>query len=139
MTQIIDVARPPLNLYEASRVTLDTAGVWVNVFAPPRWRVPPTPIDPEIISDTAALISNAFVCNLGATPSVVSVRTLNNGDAFFILLSGQVASATNLALNMRRSIVVSGETLQAQLVSGPSVVFHTSFILNTRERVQVIE
>ena len=138
MTQVIDVTRPPLNLYEASRVTLSTFGVWVPIFAPPRWRVPPTPIDPELISDTAALISNAFICNLGSSPSIISVRTTDGVDEFPIVLSAGVLAATNLSLNMRRAIVVSGEEVQAQLIAGPSVAVHMSFILNTRERVQVI-
>lgn len=138
MTQIIDVTRPPLNLYEASRVILDTVGPFVPIFAPPRWRVPATALDPEFISDTAALISNAFICNLGSAPSIISVRVDDGVDTFPIVLSAGVLAATNLSLNMRRSIVASGETVEATLIAGPPVAVHMSFILNTRERVQVV-
>jgi hypothetical protein len=139
MSDVITVTRPPLNLYESVRLELSNTGVWTPVYSPVFWKVLATPIDPETVDSTAALISNAYVCPLGLSNSVVSVRVFDGVSANFpVILNASVSPGSNLPLNLRRAIIKSGEELQALLVSGPPVTFNVSFILNTKERLEEV-
>ena len=141
MTETLDVQRAPLNLFEAARVTLPSTGAWVDVYAPPRYREPPPiPGGDTLTYETTSTVTSAYVCNLGDDPAVVSVRINDGTNQFLVVNLAAIAAAPaiNTTLNMLSSIIKSGETLQARVVSGPSCAMHVSFSQRTEELIEEV-
>lgn len=138
MTQTIDVIKAPLDSLSAARKILPQGGEWVDVLAPPRYRELATPVRPEQTYQTSATVTNAYVCNLGNAPSVVSLRTMEGDTSFFVLNAATIQPSpdTNTPLNMLSSIIKSGEILQARVVSGPACALHVSFMQRTEELIE---
>jgi len=137
MAVIITTPRPPLNLFEVTRVNITEE--WTTVYETPVYRVPANGPTPTYDIDAAAIMTGVIVANTSPILTSVSVRILDtNGDPFSLLTDIQIPVGDYILLDMDRQVLKTDETLQLQCATSTTATVHFSFILNQRETFEVV-
>jgi hypothetical protein len=137
MAIIITTPRPPLNLFEVSRVEVLSA--WTTIYEVPYYFIPVNGPNPARTLEAAAIMTGVLITPLVDTNAYISMRVLDaNSQSWPIANDLFVPKNDFLAVSLDRQILRSGERLQMQVEAGQSAFAHFSFILNQREEFTVI-
>lgn len=140
MTQTIDVTQAPLGIYESARVVVPSNSTWTDIYSPPRYQTPETPIEPSRIEQTAAIVSGAYCCHDGTGDATLDIRISDDNGDWLVVTDMAVAEDTLVGLPIAKTVVESrvAATLQARVTAGPPVVLHVSFVRQTQERIEEV-
>lgn len=137
MSVIITTPRPPLNLFDVVRLTVDDTGVLL--YSVPTYRIPADGPNPQRDVEAAAILTSLIIANTSAGASTVSVWVLDkNSTQFFLAVALPVAQDGYLRVEVDKQILQSGEEIYVEMAAGDTAEAHLSFVLNQREEFTVI-
>lgn len=134
---VIVTQRPPLNLFDVVRITVDDTAT--EIYEVPSYEIPAEGPTPKRDIDAAAILTNMIVTNTsgGAAAVTVWIRDEDNTQ-FFIAQSLAVAQDGYIKIDLDKQIMQSREKMFVQMNAGNTAVVHLSFVLNQREEFTVI-
>ncbi len=133
----ITTPRPPLNLFEVVRQSLDPE--WATVYDVPDYLIPAEGPNPARSVAAAAIMTGVLITPTSEAAVRVSIRVLALNNTPWLLLDRAFApSGDVLSIGLDRQVLKSGERLQMKVEAGEAAVAHFSFILNQREEFTVI-
>jgi hypothetical protein len=136
MTTII-TPKPPLNLFEARRVTV--TDTWTTIYEVPDYRIPARGPDPQRDIQAAAILTSLLVSNTSSGVAKVSVRVKDTeGNFYFIIVEKSIAKDFYEKVEVDKQVLQSTETIEIQMDAGNTAEAHLSFILNQREEFTVL-
>ena len=129
--------RPPLNLFEVVRITVDDT--YTTVYETPIYEIPASGPNPARFVDAAAIFTSLIISNTSAGAATFSIQILDvNSVAFSVAVDQNVSAGDFVSVNMDRQILMTNETLQVKMNTGNTSEVHFSFVLNQREEFTVI-
>ena len=136
---IITTPRPPLNLFDVVRVSVDDTSGGTLIYEVPTYRIPAEGPNPQRDVQAAAILTNMIVANTSAGAASVSIWALDkNGDQFFLAVDLAVAQDNYIKVDLDKQILQSEEQLIVQAGAGNTVEVHLSFVLNQREEFTIV-
>ena len=139
---IITTPKPPLNLYEVVRVTVDDTSGGTLVYEVPTYRIPASGPTPQRDVDTAAILMSVLAADSGGASAPLSLRmwveTDGGSDTYEVVLGQDVDAGGFAVVPINQMILVSGEVLYAEVAAGEQIDLNVSFVLNTREEFTVL-
>ncbi len=129
--------RPPLNIFEASRVVLNGSS-WTDIAVVPRYYVPENGPIPGKFVNAVAIMTGLVVTNIHTDTIETSVRVQSSDGSLFPLLnSAPVPPNDFLSVGIDRQVLMTGERLQVSVPSNVDstdhAVVHFTYIVNQRE------
>lgn len=136
---VIETAKPPLNLFEVTRMELQGSSFF-TILDVPRWKIRANGPIPESFVNTAAIMTGLVVTNQHTADITVSARVVStDSHTYNIIKSAPVPTNDFLYISLDRQILMTGEKLQIACDSNtgsPSAnhaVVHFTYIINQRE------
>ncbi len=129
--------RPPLNVFEASRVRLE-GDDWYTISEVPSYYIPQNgPVPPRSIN-TVAIMTGLTITNIHTSTIRASARILGQADEEFEILKSAVIPPNDfLSISFERQIMMTGERMQVSIPSNTTAdvhaVAHFTYIVNQRE------
>ena len=134
----ITTPRPPLNLFEASRINVPS--FWTTILDTPDYLIPASGPNPERTVEVVALLTSLVVANNSDTVIQFSIRILDADSAAWQLLDRMEIPPRDFALiELGKQNLPSGDRLQLKCEDFQGAVASLSYVLNQREEYTVIE
>lgn len=137
---VIETAKPPLNLFEVSRVELQGAS-YFTILDVPRWKIRANGPIPESFVNTAAIMTGLVVTNQHTSDITVSARVIStDSHTYTILNAAPVPPNDFLYVALDRQVLLTGEKLQIACDSNTGsptanhAAVHFTYIINQREQ-----
>jgi hypothetical protein len=139
MPTLIVTPRPPLNLFEVVRVTVDDTAAGTLVYEVPTYRIPAEGPNPQRDIQAAAILTNLLAANTSTGAATISVWVVDaNDNQFFVAVELMVAPDDYVKIDLDKQILQSDERLFVNMSAGDTAEVHLSFVLNQREEFTVI-
>lgn len=133
----ITTPRPPLNLFNVSRITVPS--FYTTILDVPEYRIPVNGPNPERTVYAVALLTSLVVANNSSAVLQFSVRVLDGTGASWLLLNQMDIPPNDFALiDLGKQNLPSGERLQLKCENFQGAVASLSYVLNQREEYTVI-
>ena len=137
---IIVTPRPPLNLFEAVRVSVDDTSGGTLIYTVPSYQIPAEGPNPQRDVEAAAILTSLLVANTSGGASSVSVWVLDKeSNQFFLAVSLPIDEDGYILVEVDKQVLQSTEALYVQMAAGGTAEVHLSFVLNQREEFTVLE
>ena len=137
---VIETAKPPLNLFEVTRMELQ-GDDYFTILEVPRWKIRANGPIPESFVNTAAIMTGLTVTNQHTSDITVSARIIGTDTrAYTVLKSAPVPTNDFLLISFDRQVMLTGEKLEIACDSNtgsPSAnhaTVHFTYIINQREQ-----
>jgi hypothetical protein len=136
---IITSPRPPLNIFEAVRKTVDDTLGGTEIYEVPTYRIPAEGPRPSRDIPAAAILTNVVVANTtaGAAAVTIWVRDVDGND-FFVAQSLPIAQDGYIKVDLDKQIMVSDEKMFMRMGTSQTAEVHLSLVRNQREEFTVI-
>lgn len=133
----ITTPRPPLNLFEASRINVPS--FWTTILDTPDYLIPASGPNPERTVQAVALLTSLVVANNSSATLQFSVRILDADDNSWLILNQMDVPPNDFALiELGKQNIPSGDRLQLKCENFQGAVASLSYVLNQREEFTVI-
>ena len=133
----ITTPRPPLNLFEVSRINVPS--FWTTILDTPDYLIPANGPNPARPVSAVALLTSLIVANNSSTPLQFSVRVLDKNSQSWLLLNQMDIPPNDFALiELGKQNLPSGDRLQLKCENFQGAVASLSYVLNQREEFTVI-
>ncbi len=136
---VIETAKPPLNLFEVTRMELQ-GDDFFTILDVPRWKIRANGPIPESFVNTAAIMTGLVVTNQHTADITVSARVIStDSHTYTILNAAPVPPNDFLYIALDRQILLTGEKLQIACDSNTGsptanhAAVHFTYIINQRE------
>jgi len=134
---IIETPRPPLNLFDAVRITADDTAT--EIYDVPSYRVPAEGPNPQRDIGASAILTNMIIANTSTGAATASIWVLDTDSTqFFLAQALPIATDGYIKVDLDKQIMQSGEKMFVQMNAGNTAEVHLSFVLNQREEFTVI-
>lgn len=137
---VIETAKPPLNLFEVSRVELQGSS-YFTVLEVPRWKIRANGPIPESFVNTAAIMTGLTITNQHTSDITISARIISTDNHTYpVLNSAPVPENDFLIISFDRQVMLTGERLQIACDSNTGsptanhATVHFTYIINQREQ-----
>ena len=133
----ITTPRPPLNLFEVSRINVPS--FWTTILETPDYFIPEFGPNPARTIEAVALLTSLVVANNSSAVIQFSVRALDKNNQSWLLLNEMDIPPNDFALiELGKQNLPSGDRLQLQTGVFQGAVASLSYVLNQREEFTVI-
>ena len=133
----ITTPRPPLNLFEVSRINVPS--FWTTILDTPDYLIPANGPNPERTVRAVALLTSLVVANNSAATLQLSVRFLDANDASWLILNQMDIPPNDFAIiELGKQNLPSGDRLQLKCENFQGATASLSYVLNQREEYTVI-
>jgi hypothetical protein len=137
---VIETAKPPLNLFEVTRMELQ-GDDYFTILEVPRWKIRANGPIPESFVNTAAIMTGLTITNQHTSDITVSARIVGtDAHTYKVLNSAPVPPNDFLLISFDRQVMLTGEKLEIACDSNtasPSAnhaTVHFTYIINQREQ-----
>jgi len=133
----ITTPRPPLNLFEVSRI--EVPSFWTTILETPDYLIPVNGPNPARSVQAVALLTSLVVSNNSEDTLQLSVRFYDaNDDAWLILNQMDVPPNDFALVELGKQNLPSGDRLQLKCENFQGAIASLSYVLNQREEYTVI-
>jgi hypothetical protein len=133
----ITTPRPPLNLFEVSRI--DVPSFFTTILETPDYLIPANGPNPQRTVQAVALLTSLVVANNSSSVLQFSVRVLDANGASWLLLNQMDIPPNDFALiELGKQNLPSGDRLQLKCENFQGAIASLSYVLNQREEFTVI-
>jgi len=133
----IPTPRPPLNLFEVSRI--DVPSFFTTILETPDYLIPANGPNPQRTVQAVALLTSLVVANNSSSVLQFSVRVLDSNDVSWLLLNQMDIPPNDFALiELGKQNLPSGDRLQLKCENFQGAIASLSYVLNQREEYTVI-
>lgn len=133
----ITTPRPPLNLFEVSRINVPS--FWTTILDTPDYLIPVNGPNPERTVQAVALLTSLIVSNNSNAVLQLSVRVLDSDDTAWLMLNQMDIPPNDFAvIELGKQNLPSGDRLQLKCENFQGAVASLSYVLNQREEYTVI-
>lgn len=133
----ITTPRPPLNLFEASRINVPS--FWTTVLDVPSYVIPESGPNPQRVVTAVALLTSLVVANNGSDTIQLSIRVVDSGGVEWLILNQMDIPPNDFALiELGKQNLPSGERMQLKCENFQGATACLSYVLNQREEYTVI-
>ena len=136
MTTIVS-PRPPLNLFEVSRINVPS--FWTTILETPDYLIPEVGPNPARTVEAVALLTSLIVANNSTALLQFSARILDASNNSWLILNQMDIPPNDFALiELGKQNLPSGDRLQLQTGVFQGAVASLSYVLNQREEFTVV-
>jgi hypothetical protein len=129
--------RPPLNLFEVSRINVPS--FFTTILETPDYLVPEFGPNPQRTIEAVALLTSLVVANNTDIVIQLSIRVLDkNGAAWQLLNQMDIPPRDFAVIDLGKQNLPSGDRLQLRVNNFQGAVASLSYVLNQREEFTVI-
>lgn len=133
----ITTPRPPLNLFEVSRINVPS--FWTTILDTPDYLIPVNGPNPERTVQAVALLTSLIVSNNSNAVLQLSIRVLDSDDATWLMLNQMDIPPNDFAvIELGKQNLPSGDRLQLKCENFQGAAASLSYVLNQREEYTVI-
>jgi hypothetical protein len=133
----ITTPRPPLNLFEVSRINVPS--FYTTILDTPDYLIPANGPNPQRIVKAVALLTSLVVANNSNAVLQFSMRVLDANNTSWLLLNQMDIPPNDFALiEFGKQNIPSGDRLQLKCENFQGAVASLSYVLNQREEFTVI-
>ena len=133
----ITTPRPPLNLFEVSRINVPS--FWTTILDTPDYLIPANGPNPQRTVQAVALLTSLVVANNSNATLQFSVRVLDANNVSWLILNEMDVPPNDFVLiELGKQNLPSGDRLQLQTGVFQGAVASLSYVLNQREEFTVI-
>lgn len=133
----ITTPRPPLNLFEVSRI--EVPSFWTTILETPDYLIPVNGPNPARSVQAVALLTSLIVSNNSADTLQLSVRFYDANDNAWLVLNQMDVPPNDFALvELGKQNLPSGDRLQLKCENFQGAIASLSYVLNQREEYTVI-
>ena len=134
---IITTPRPPLNIFDRSR--LDVDDTWQTILEAPTYRIPENGPNPERDVEVVALLTSLIVTNTDSETIQVSLRAEDSSGATWPIVTDLPVPVNDFALiELGKQNLPSDDQLQITVGTDQTATAHLSYVLNQREEFTVL-
>lgn len=134
-------ARPPLNIFEASREVL-TGNNWVTMAEVPQYFIPANGPNPSRTVNAVAIMTGLTITNTSNNTIRVSARIVGQENEIYPILNRAPVPINDfLIISFDRQIMMTWEKLEVSIPSstgGTDACAHFTYIINQREEFQLL-
>ena len=137
---VIETPKPPLNLFEVTRMELQ-GDDYFTILEVPRWKIRANGPIPESYVNTAAIMTGLTVTNQHTSDITVSARIISTDNHVYpVIKSAPVPINDFLYISFDRQVLLTGERLEIACDSNTGsptanhATVHFSYIINQREQ-----
>jgi len=133
----ITTPRPPLNLFEVSRI--EVPSFWTTILETPDYLIPVNGPNPARSVQAVALLTSLVVSNNSEDTLQLSVRFYDADDNAWLILNQMDVPPNDFALvELGKQNLPSGDRLQLRCENFQGAIASLSYVLNQREEYTVI-
>mgnify|MGYP001048107695 CR=1 FL=1 len=133
----ITTPRPPLNLFEVSRINVPS--FYTTILETPDYLIPANGPNPARTVQAVALLTSLIVANNSDDDLQFSVRVLDADSNSWLILNQMDIPPNDFALiELGKQNLPSGDRLQLKCENFQGAVASLSYVLNQREEFTVI-
>ena len=133
----ITTPRPPLNLFEVSRI--EVPSFWTTILETPDYLIPVSGPNPARTVQAVALLTSLIVSNNSPDTLQLSVRFYDADDNTWLILNQMDVPPNDFALvELGKQNLPSGDRLQLKCENFQGAIASLSYVLNQREEYTVI-
>lgn len=133
----ITTPRPPLNLFEVSRI--EVPSFWTTILETPDYLIPVNGPNPARSVQAVALLTSLVVSNNSEDTLQLSVRFYDADDNAWLILNQMDVPPNDFALvELGKQNLPSGDRLQLKCENFQGAIASLSYVLNQREEYTVI-
>ncbi len=133
----ITTPRPPLNLFEVSRVNVPS--FYTTILETPDYLIPANGPNPQRTVQAVALLTSLVVANNSSAVLQFSVRVLDASGLSWLILNEMDIPPNDFALiELGKQNLPSGDRLQLKCENFQGAVASLSYVLNQREEFTVV-
>jgi hypothetical protein len=133
----ITTPRPPLNLFEVSRI--EVPSFWTTILETPDYLIPVNGPNPARSVQAVALLTSLIVSNNSSNTLQLSVRFYDADDDAWLILNQMDVPPNDFALvELGKQNLPSGDRLQLKCENFQGAIASLSYVLNQREEYTVI-
>ena len=134
---IITTPRPPLNIFDRSR--LDVDDTWQTILEAPTYRIPENGPNPERDVEVVALLTSLIVTNTDSETIQVSLRAEDGSGTTWPIVTDLPVPVNDFALiELGKQNLPSDDQLQIKVGTDQTATAHLSYVLNQREEFTVL-
>jgi hypothetical protein len=128
----ITTPRPPLNLFNVSRISVPS--FYTTILDVPDYLIPVNGPNPARTVQAVALLTSLIVANNGPSTIQFSIRVLDAGNVSWLLLNQMDIPPNDFALiELGKQNLPSGDRLQLKCENFQGAIASLSYVLNQRE------
>jgi hypothetical protein len=129
--------RPPLNLFEVSRI--DVPSYYTTILETPDYLIPANGPNPARAVQAVALLTSLIVANNSDATLQFSMRFLDSESRSWVILNQMEIPPYDFAVvELGKQNLPSGDSLQLKCENFQGAVASLSYVLNQREEYTVI-
>jgi hypothetical protein len=129
--------RPPLNLFEVSRI--DVPSFYTTILETPDYLIPANGPNPARTVQAVALLTSLIVTNNSDATLQFSMRFLDSDSRSWVILNQMDIPPYDFAvIELGKQNLPSGDSLQLKCENFQGAVASLSYVLNQREEYTVI-
>lgn len=133
----ITTPRPPLNLFNVSRVNVSSS--WSTILDVPDYLIPQNGFAPPRNIDAVALLTSLLVANNSSEVLQFSMKVLDSTNNEWLILNEMDIPPNDFAvIELNKQNLQSGERLQLKTGTAQNAVASLSYVLNQREEFTVV-
>lgn len=133
----ITTPRPPLNLFEVSRINVPS--FWTTILDTPDYLIPANGPNPERTVQAVALLTSLVISNNSNAVLQLSIRVLDSDGTAWLMLNQMDIPPNDFAvIELGKQNLPSGDRLQLKCENFQGAVASLSYVLNQREEYTVI-
>ena len=129
--------RPPLNLFNASRIQVPS--FWTTILDTPNYQIPANGPNPARTVSAVALLTSLVVANNSTAVLQLSAKIVDSGGAEWLILNEMDVPPNDFAvIDLGKQNLPSGDRLQLRCENFQGAVASLSYVLNQREEYTVV-